>query len=43
MRDQLETNLFGALWMIQAALPHLRKQGSGHIIQLSRSPTSASR
>ncbi|WP_030455842.1 SDR family NAD(P)-dependent oxidoreductase [Herbidospora cretacea] len=35
LRDQLETNLFGALWVIQAALPHLREQGSGHIIQLS--------
>ncbi|KAB8181854.1 SDR family NAD(P)-dependent oxidoreductase [Nonomuraea phyllanthi] len=35
LRDQLETNLFGALWVIQAALPHLREQGAGHIIQLS--------
>ncbi|MGW4060819.1 SDR family NAD(P)-dependent oxidoreductase [Amycolatopsis sp. NPDC004747] len=35
MRDQLETNLFGALWVIQAALPHLREQGAGHIVQLS--------
>ncbi|TCC47436.1 SDR family NAD(P)-dependent oxidoreductase [Kribbella capetownensis] len=35
LRDQLETNLFGALWVIQAALPHLREQGSGHIVQLS--------
>jgi len=35
LRDQLETNLFGAVWVIQAALPHLREQGSGHIIQLS--------
>jgi NAD(P)-dependent dehydrogenase (short-subunit alcohol dehydrogenase family) len=34
-RDQLETNLFGALWITQAALPYLRKQGSGHIIQVS--------
>jgi NAD(P)-dependent dehydrogenase (short-subunit alcohol dehydrogenase family) len=34
-RDQLETNLFGALWVTQAALPFLRKQGSGHIIQVS--------
>ncbi|MBV9228277.1 MAG: SDR family NAD(P)-dependent oxidoreductase, partial [Chloroflexi bacterium] len=34
-RDQLETNLFGALWVTQAALPYLRKQGSGHIIQVS--------
>ncbi|MGW4411221.1 SDR family NAD(P)-dependent oxidoreductase [Nonomuraea sp. NPDC004702] len=35
LRDQLETNLFGAVWVVQAVLPHLRTQGSGHIIQLS--------
>ncbi|MBO0679174.1 SDR family oxidoreductase [Mycolicibacterium sp. S2-37] len=34
-RDQLETNLFGALWITQAALPYLREQRSGHIIQVS--------
>jgi NAD(P)-dependent dehydrogenase (short-subunit alcohol dehydrogenase family) len=34
-RDQLETNLFGALWVTQAALPFLRAQGSGHILQVS--------
>jgi NAD(P)-dependent dehydrogenase (short-subunit alcohol dehydrogenase family) len=34
-RAQLETNLFGALWVTQAALPILRAQGSGHIIQVS--------
>ena len=34
-RDQLETNLFGALWVTQAALPFLREQGSGHIVQVS--------
>jgi NAD(P)-dependent dehydrogenase (short-subunit alcohol dehydrogenase family) len=34
-RAQLETNLFGALWVTQAALPFLRAQGSGHIIQVS--------
>jgi NAD(P)-dependent dehydrogenase (short-subunit alcohol dehydrogenase family) len=34
-RDQIETNLFGALWITQAALPFLREQGSGHIIQIS--------
>jgi NAD(P)-dependent dehydrogenase (short-subunit alcohol dehydrogenase family) len=34
-RRQLETNLFGALWVTQAALPFLRAQGSGHIIQVS--------
>ncbi|MER6976845.1 SDR family NAD(P)-dependent oxidoreductase [Streptomyces carpinensis] len=35
LRDQLETNLFGAVWVVQAALPHLREQGGGHIIQVS--------
>jgi NAD(P)-dependent dehydrogenase (short-subunit alcohol dehydrogenase family) len=35
LRDQLETNLFGAVWVIQAVLPYLREQGAGHIIQLS--------
>jgi NAD(P)-dependent dehydrogenase (short-subunit alcohol dehydrogenase family) len=34
-RDQIETNLFGAIWVTQAALPLLRAQGSGHIIQVS--------
>jgi NAD(P)-dependent dehydrogenase (short-subunit alcohol dehydrogenase family) len=34
-RAQLETNLFGALWVTQAALPFLREQGSGHILQVS--------
>ena len=34
-RAQIETNLFGALWGTQAALPFLREQGSGHIIQVS--------
>ncbi|MEU6432068.1 SDR family NAD(P)-dependent oxidoreductase [Microbispora sp. NPDC046973] len=35
LRDQFETNLFGAVWVIQAALPYLREQGSGHVIQMS--------
>jgi NAD(P)-dependent dehydrogenase (short-subunit alcohol dehydrogenase family) len=34
-RAQLETNLFGALWVTQAALPFLRAQGFGHIVQVS--------
>jgi NAD(P)-dependent dehydrogenase (short-subunit alcohol dehydrogenase family) len=34
-REQIETNVFGALWITQAALPYLREQRSGHIIQVS--------
>ena len=34
-RAQFETNVFGALWITQAALPYLRAQGSGHILQVS--------
>lgn len=34
-RAQIETNLFGALWVTQAALPYLRQRGAGHIIQVS--------
>jgi NAD(P)-dependent dehydrogenase (short-subunit alcohol dehydrogenase family) len=34
-RDQIETNVFGALWVTQAALPFLREQGAGHFLQVS--------
>jgi NAD(P)-dependent dehydrogenase (short-subunit alcohol dehydrogenase family) len=34
-RAQIETNLFGALWVTQAALPILRAQRSGHVLQVS--------
>ena len=35
VRQQFETNVFGALWVTQAVLPILRRQGSGHIVQVS--------
>ena len=35
VRAQLETNVLGALWITQAALPIMRARGSGHIIQVS--------
>lgn len=34
-RAQIETNLFGALWVTQAVLPFLREQGNGHLVQVS--------
>ncbi|WP_091738074.1 oxidoreductase [Phenylobacterium immobile] len=35
VRDQMETNFFGAFWMTQAVLPQMRAQTSGHILQVS--------
>jgi NAD(P)-dependent dehydrogenase (short-subunit alcohol dehydrogenase family) len=35
LRDQLETNLFGAFRVTRAVLPILRAQRGGHIIQIS--------
>jgi NAD(P)-dependent dehydrogenase (short-subunit alcohol dehydrogenase family) len=34
-RAQMETNFFGALWVAQAVMPHLRRVGAGHLIQVS--------
>ncbi|MFC6508462.1 SDR family NAD(P)-dependent oxidoreductase [Promicromonospora citrea] len=35
VRAQLETNFFGAAWVTRAVAPVLRRQGSGHLIQVS--------
>jgi NAD(P)-dependent dehydrogenase (short-subunit alcohol dehydrogenase family) len=35
VRAQIETNLFGAIWVTQAALPYLRAQGHGHLLQVT--------
>ncbi|MEU7904391.1 SDR family NAD(P)-dependent oxidoreductase [Actinoplanes sp. NPDC049118] len=35
LRAQFDVNLFGALWVTQAVLPHLRRRGSGRIVQVS--------
>ncbi|MFD0751949.1 SDR family NAD(P)-dependent oxidoreductase [Mucilaginibacter calamicampi] len=34
-RDQIETNVFGLLWVTQAAVKLMRAQGHGHIVQIS--------
>ena len=34
-REIIDTDLLGALWLTQAALPGMREQGSGHIVQIS--------
>nr|BFE69214.1 hypothetical protein GCM10020092_025150 [Actinoplanes digitatis] len=35
LRAQFDVNLFGAVWVTQAVLPHLRRRGSGRIVQVS--------
>ncbi|WP_187582680.1 SDR family NAD(P)-dependent oxidoreductase [Gordonia sp. OPL2] len=35
IRDQFEVNFFGAVWVTQAVVPHLRSQGFGHIVQVT--------
>lgn len=34
-REILDTDLLGALWLTQAAIPGMRTRGSGHIVQIS--------
>jgi NAD(P)-dependent dehydrogenase (short-subunit alcohol dehydrogenase family) len=35
LRQQMETNFFGAVWLTQATLPVLRRQGGGRILQVT--------
>ncbi|WP_079432345.1 SDR family NAD(P)-dependent oxidoreductase [Streptomyces katrae] len=35
VRDQFDVNFLGALWTTQAVLPLMRRQGSGHLLQMS--------
>jgi NAD(P)-dependent dehydrogenase (short-subunit alcohol dehydrogenase family) len=35
VRDLFETNVFGALWVLQATLPVLRAQGGGHVVNVT--------
>ncbi|GAE29333.1 SDR family oxidoreductase [Halalkalibacter hemicellulosilyticus] len=35
IKQQIETNFYGAVWVSQAVMPYLRAQKSGHIVQIS--------
>ncbi|MFG6444586.1 SDR family NAD(P)-dependent oxidoreductase [Microbacterium sp. P07] len=35
LREQMETNFFGATWVTQAVLPVFRQQRSGHLLQVT--------
>lgn len=35
IRDHLDVNFFGAVWVAQAVLPHLRARGSGRLLQVT--------
>ncbi|SMH51098.1 NADP-dependent 3-hydroxy acid dehydrogenase YdfG [Rathayibacter oskolensis] len=35
IREQMETNFFGALWVTQAVLPALRRSGDGRLLQVT--------
>ncbi|MEZ0069980.1 NAD(P)-dependent dehydrogenase (short-subunit alcohol dehydrogenase family) [Streptacidiphilus sp. MAP12-20] len=41
LRDQFETNLFGAVWVLQAALPFLREQARVTSFRCPQSPGSS--
>ncbi|TYB62284.1 SDR family NAD(P)-dependent oxidoreductase [Nonomuraea sp. PA05] len=35
LRAHFDVNFFGAVWVAQAVVPHLRAQGSGHLLQVT--------
>jgi NAD(P)-dependent dehydrogenase (short-subunit alcohol dehydrogenase family) len=35
VRAHFDVNFFGAVWVTQAVIPHLRAQGSGHLLQVT--------
>lgn len=35
IKQQIDTNFYGAVWVSQAVMPYLRVQKSGHIVQIS--------
>jgi NAD(P)-dependent dehydrogenase (short-subunit alcohol dehydrogenase family) len=41
-RDQMDTNFYGTIYVTRAALPYLRRQRSGHILQISSAGGRAS-
>ncbi|MYW02237.1 SDR family NAD(P)-dependent oxidoreductase [Streptomyces sp. SID3343] len=41
VRAHLDVNFFGAVWVSQAVLPHLRRQGSGHILAIGSMGSAA--
>ncbi|RSN49010.1 SDR family NAD(P)-dependent oxidoreductase [Actinomadura sp. WAC 06369] len=40
VRAHLDVNFFGAVWVSQAVVPHLRAQGSGRLLQVTSMGTS---
>ncbi|MEW1691002.1 SDR family NAD(P)-dependent oxidoreductase [Streptomyces sp. NPDC091265] len=35
IRDHLDVNFFGAVWVAQAVIPHLRARGTGRLLQIT--------